>query len=208
MNTSTTRVRELIQFAKAFSLAVAVLAIVGSVNAATWTGTTATPPASNVSRPINISATSQTKTGSTTIATITDSTLTVGSNTIGSVVMGGSGGVGSVVADRIVTTNQFCIGTSCITAWPDGTGGTPVTINLALTETVNKDLDSDGKDTVSSTSNNKHDFCVLSKTYYDGYSDLDATRCSIDGAPGTKWTLTVTTRKGQTYCQMMCFDYQ
>jgi len=59
-----------------------------------WTEPTTAPPNGNVGAPINTGATAQTKAGGFTAETLTAATVT--------------------------GTTQFCLGASCITAWPSG----------------------------------------------------------------------------------------
>jgi len=59
-----------------------------------WTEPTTAPPNGNVGAPINTSSTAQTKAGGFTAETLTAATVT--------------------------GTTQFCLGASCITAWPSG----------------------------------------------------------------------------------------
>ena len=62
-----------------------------------WTEPTTAPPNGNVGAPINTSSTAQTKAGGFTAETLTAAT--------------------------VKGTTQFCLGASCITAWPSGGGG-------------------------------------------------------------------------------------
>ena len=62
-----------------------------------WTEPTTAPPNGNVGAPINTSSTAQTKAGGFTAETLTAATVT--------------------------GTTQFCLGASCITAWPSGGDG-------------------------------------------------------------------------------------
>ena len=80
-------------FIRTFVVALGVIAA-GAVVA--WTGPTGTAPANNASAPINVTATTQTKTG---------------------ILSSGD----SFVAPNM-TANQFCIGTSCVTSWGQAGG--------------------------------------------------------------------------------------
>lgn len=67
-----------------------------------WTAPTVTAPNGNVSAPINTSATLQQKSGDFTVANFVASTVSVG----------------ATINTNAITAPQFCIGVSCITAWP------------------------------------------------------------------------------------------
>ncbi len=87
-------------FVRTFVVALGIIAA-GAVVA--WTGPTGTAPNNNVSGPLNVTATTQTKSG-----------ILSSSN--------------SFVAPN-VTANQFCIGTSCVTSWGQA-GGSATWANI------------------------------------------------------------------------------
>ena len=66
-----------------------------------WTTAPASPPGGNVAGPLTVGSASQTKAG-------------------GNITLGGGG---SLFAGGLVSAPQYCIGASCITAWPSGGGG-------------------------------------------------------------------------------------
>jgi hypothetical protein len=68
----------------------------GAATVLAWTAAPANPPANNVSAPINIGATTQTKTGSLIV---------------------GSGGTSVAIGSGGVAANSFCLGTDCISSW-------------------------------------------------------------------------------------------
>ncbi|MBI5400493.1 MAG: phage tail protein [Candidatus Yonathbacteria bacterium] len=80
-----------------------------------WMAPTVTPPGGNVSAPINTSATLQQKNGDFTVQNFLANTMTVG---------------GTINANAI-TAPSFCIGTSCINAWPGVPAGAVLFFNLA-----------------------------------------------------------------------------
>ncbi len=75
-------------------LTIALFLSVGVSYAFAWTGPTQAPPSGNTPAPINVSATSQIKSG-------------------------------DLWARAIGSDNGYCIGSSCITAWPSGSGVSP-----------------------------------------------------------------------------------
>lgn len=91
---------ELWQSAKILSIAL-VLSMGVQYATAAWTGPTATAPGGNVSAPINVSATSQVKSGGLGVTNFLADSVTVGATTNTSA----------------ITSPKFCIGTSCVTAW-------------------------------------------------------------------------------------------
>lgn len=98
---------ELWQSAKILTI-VLVLSVGVQYASAAWTGPTATPPNENTSAPINVSATSQVKSGGLGVTNLIADSVTIGATTNTSA----------------ITSPKFCIGSSCITTWPSGSGGT------------------------------------------------------------------------------------
>ena len=93
------------------SLKILILAIILSIGVSyvyAWTGPTATAPDGNVSAPINVSATSQVKSGGLGVTNLIADSVTVG----------------ATANTSAITAPKFCIGTSCITVWPSGSSGT------------------------------------------------------------------------------------
>ena len=82
---------------KSFLPVFSAIILVAGIAYAVWTEPTAAPPNGNVGAPINTSSTAQTKAGGFTAETLTAAT--------------------------VKGTTQFCLGASCITAWPSGGGG-------------------------------------------------------------------------------------
>lgn len=96
------------------AIKVSILAIVlsfGLSYALAWTAPTATPPTGNVSAPINTSATLQQKSGDLTVKNF----------------MADMVNIGLPLNPNAITAPKFCIGVSCITAWPAVGGGGTVT---------------------------------------------------------------------------------
>ncbi len=83
-------------------VALASVLCVGVSYALAWTGPTAAPPSGDTPAPVNVSATVQVKSGSLGVADFVANSVTVGGTPNASA----------------VTSPEFCIGTSCITAWP------------------------------------------------------------------------------------------
>ena len=83
-------------FLKTFLPVFAAIILVAGIAYAVWTEPTAAPPGDNVAAPINTSSTAQAKAGGFTAETLTAAT---------------------------VKGTKFCLGASCITAWPSGGGG-------------------------------------------------------------------------------------
>jgi len=81
-------------FLKTFLPVFAAIILVAGIAYAVWIEPTTAPPNGNVGAPINTSSTAQTKAGGFTAETLTAATVT--------------------------GTTQFCLGASCITAWPSG----------------------------------------------------------------------------------------
>ena len=81
-------------FLKTFLPVFAAIILVAGIAYAVWIEPTTAPPNGNVGAPINTSSTAQTKAGGFTAETLTAATVT--------------------------GTTQFCLGASCITAWPRG----------------------------------------------------------------------------------------
>ena len=81
-------------FLKTFLPVFAAIILVAGIAYAVWIEPTTAPPNGNVGAPINTGATAQTKAGGFTAETLTAATVT--------------------------GTTQFCLGASCITAWPSG----------------------------------------------------------------------------------------
>jgi len=79
-------------FLKTFLPVFAAIILVAGIAYAVWIEPTTAPPNGNVGAPINTSSTAQTKAGGFTAGTLTAATVT--------------------------GTTQFCLGASCITAWP------------------------------------------------------------------------------------------
>ncbi len=73
-----------------------------------WTAPTAAPPSGNVSAPVNVSGTSQVKSGGLGVGSFN---VTAGSQFNGTVNIGSLG-----------TSKQVCLNGACITAWPNGGG--------------------------------------------------------------------------------------
>ena len=96
---------ELWQSAKV--LAIALVLSVGVQYAFAWTGPTQAPPSGNTSAPINVSATSQVKSGGLGVTNFLADSVTVGAS----------------VNSAAITSPKFCIGSSCITAWPSAGSG-------------------------------------------------------------------------------------
>lgn len=76
-----------------------------------WTAPSTNPPTGNVSAPINTGTSIQQKDGDLTVKNLVANTLTIG----------------TPVTINAITAPKFCIGTSCITAWPAVGGGGTVT---------------------------------------------------------------------------------
>ncbi len=95
------------------SLTIALILVGGISYVFAWTGPSTTPPNGNVSAPINIGSTSQSKNGALSLGTSNPPTTGYSLDVTGAGVF--SAGVAS---------NQFCLGTNCITSWPSG-GGVP-----------------------------------------------------------------------------------
>lgn len=200
---------EILRYIKAFVLAGCLLTL--TATAAAWTVPTATPPSANVDGVLLTDSSVQTKTGSLTVATLTGRTLVVGSNTIGSIVIGGSGGVGSMVGDKITTTNQFCISADCIGSWGDIGVGRP-NITVAMTESKKLKYDSVSSGfglTPSYTTTSTHSFCALSGFGYTTDVVQEHPYCLIEGAPGTTWTVSIPKTKNTLTidCYMQCYDH-
>ena len=84
---------------KLFARSLAVfLALLCAAAVSAWTGPTAAPPGNNVAAPLNEGSATQTKSGALTVS-------------------------GAFSSGTRVTSPEFCIGGSCITAWPSGGGG-------------------------------------------------------------------------------------
>ena len=86
------------------ALKIIILAVILSIGVTyvyAWTGPTLTAPNGNVSAPINVGATSQAKAGGLGVTNFLADSVTVG----------------STVNSSSITSPQFCIGSSCITAW-------------------------------------------------------------------------------------------
>lgn len=84
-----------------------------------WTAPTLNPPAGNVSAPINTSATLQQKSGDFTVANLVANTMTVG----------------ATINANAITAPKFCLGVSCITAWPGVPAGAVMYFNLTTCPT-------------------------------------------------------------------------
>jgi len=80
-------------FLKTFLPVFAAIILVAGIAYAVWIEPTTAPPNGNVGAPINTSSTAQTKAGGFTAETLTAAT---------------------------VKGTKFCLGASCITAWPSG----------------------------------------------------------------------------------------
>ena len=89
------------------SLIIALILVGGISYVFAWTGPSTTPPNGNVSAPINVSSTSQSKNGALSLGTSNPPTTGYSLDVTGAGVF--SAGVAS---------NQFCLGTNCITSWP------------------------------------------------------------------------------------------
>ncbi len=103
---------ELWQSAKILTVAL-VLSLGVQYASAAWSGPTATPPNENTSAPINVSATSQVKSGGLGVTNLVADSVTVG----------------GTVNTSAVTAPKFCIGTSCITAWSVASNPSVVTLS-------------------------------------------------------------------------------
>ena len=98
--------KQLIQPIKILILAIVLSIGVSYVYA--WTGPASAPPEGNTPVPINVGATTQVKIGGLGVTNLIADSVTVG----------------ATANTSAITAPKFCIGTSCITVWPSGSGGT------------------------------------------------------------------------------------
>jgi hypothetical protein len=110
--------KNIAQTLKIIALAVALSFGLSYVYA--WTAPTSLPPGGNTSAPINTATSTQIKSGALGVTNFVANSVTVG----------GTPNAGAV------TSPKFCIGASCITAWPAGGGavtsiiaGTGITVS-------------------------------------------------------------------------------
>lgn len=113
------------------TLALAIILSIGVTYVYAWTGPTATPPNGNVSAPINVSNTSQVKSGGLWVGSLgVDGGATFGRNVgIGTA----SPGQKLDVVGNVKGTG-LCIGADCRTTWPGGgiisiSAGTGITLS-------------------------------------------------------------------------------
>lgn len=117
--------KNIFQNIKIVALALIVVFCIQYASAASWVAPLNAPISPNVAAPINTSNVAQTKTGGLIVAD-------GGGITTGFLVPNGNVGIGPFVGNALPTqkldasgyikaANGFCIGTSCITAWPPDT---------------------------------------------------------------------------------------
>ncbi|MEI6480504.1 MAG: hypothetical protein WCO12_03230 [bacterium] len=130
------------------SLTIALILVGGISYVFAWTGPSTTPPNGNVSAPINVGSSDQTKAGRLGTSGYSagggyppgwsggihtwdiygEGTIGVGQNGAATVVMNSTGGylaAQSLISNIDVTSPKYCIGTDCITSWAGVGGGTP-----------------------------------------------------------------------------------
>ena len=114
------------------SLTLALILVGGMSYVFAWTGPSASAPNGNVSAPINVGSTSQSKNGALSLGTSNPPTVGYSLDVTGAGVF--SSGVAS---------NQFCLGTNCITSWPSS-GTSLASVGSCPTNQYLQGFDSNG----------------------------------------------------------------
>lgn len=169
---------ELWQSAKVLTIAL-VLSVGVQYASAAWTGPTATPPNENTPAPINVSATSQIKSGG----------LWVGSlGADGGGYFGGNVGIGVVSPSQKLSVAGIVESTSGGVKFPDGTTQTTAASGGGITLSQEYSVGFSGRGSQSLNMGGGHKACFLTKIYTaDGGESCDHW-CQVY-PDGSNWTI-------------------
>ena len=185
-----------IERSKDIALIVSVLIMSFAISYAfsAWTEPSASPPDGNVSAPVNVSDTGQTKTGAMTVQG--DFTAPIFYDTVSTYYVNPSGSSnlsGNLTIGGYASSSQLCIGTDCKTSWA-GMGNwtlsgsdlypTETSYNVGIgTTTPSAKLDVVGDFEVSGNANICHlvYFDIGGASCPDGYYTWDAVAAAASG---------------------------